>query len=153
MFWDRKQLFYSILRPKGLQPSLAIAPQTRSGLLYRGSKCIKPMLASHNQLITWERENGFIRRKGWRGMLRPNIIIGCKTWAKKGKGFLQSFLILLLVLSNETPRPIFIWENMVIQFGDGIQGVKWLGNPRYPINSAEFLPILYFLQFLEVNAG
>jgi hypothetical protein len=42
---------------------------------------------------------------------------------------------------------------MVIQFGDEIQGVKWLGNPPWPVNSAKFCAILYFLQLLEVNMG
>jgi hypothetical protein len=42
---------------------------------------------------------------------------------------------------------------MVSRFGDGIQWVKQLGNPRYPINSIEFLAIIYFLQLLEVNEG
>jgi hypothetical protein len=63
-------------------------------------------------------------------MLRPKLRIGCKTWAKKGKGFWQSFLILLLVFQM-TPQDLFLYEkNMVIRFGDGLQGVKWLGNPR-----------------------
>jgi hypothetical protein len=42
---------------------------------------------------------------------------------------------------------------MVIQFGDRLQGVKWLGNPPYPVNSVEFCTILYFLQLLEANTG
>jgi hypothetical protein len=66
------------------------------------------MLSSHNQLISWEKGKGCIRRKGWRGMLRPNLRKGCKTWAKKGKGFWQSLLVLLLVVVNGTPRPLFI---------------------------------------------
>jgi hypothetical protein len=40
---------------------------------------------------------------------------------------------------------------MVIQFGDYLQGVKWLGNPPYPVSSAELCAILYFLKLLEVN--
>jgi len=42
---------------------------------------------------------------------------------------------------------------MVIQFGDGLQGVKWLGNSPWPINYAEFHAILDFFQLLEVNEG
>jgi hypothetical protein len=42
---------------------------------------------------------------------------------------------------------------MVIQFGDGIQGVKWLGNPPYLVKFIGIHAILYFLQLLEVNAG
>jgi hypothetical protein len=41
-------------------------------------------------------------------MLRPDLIIRCKTWAKKGKGFGNILLVLLLVVVNETPRPLFI---------------------------------------------
>jgi hypothetical protein len=53
-----------------------------------------------------------------------------------------------------THQDLFLYEKkMVIQFGDGIQGVKWLGNPLYPVNSIEFLTILYFLQLFEVNMG
>jgi hypothetical protein len=66
------------------------------------------MLSSHNELISWENGKGFIRRKGWRGMLRPNLRKGCKTWVERGKGFWQSLLVLLLVLVNGTPRPLFI---------------------------------------------
>ena len=86
-------------------------------------------------------------------MLRPKLRIGCKTWAKKGKRFWQSFLIVFLVLSIDTPRPLLYEKKMVIQFGDELQGVKWLRNPPYPINVIDFHAILYFLQILEVNAG
>jgi len=51
---------------------------------------------------------GCIRRKGWRGMLRPDLRIGCKSWDNKGKVFWQSLLFLLLVFVNETPIPLFI---------------------------------------------
>jgi hypothetical protein len=51
---------------------------------------------------------GFIRRKGWRGMLGPNIRKGCKTWAEKGKGFWQILLALFLVVVNDTSRHLFI---------------------------------------------
>jgi hypothetical protein len=50
-------------------------------------------------------------------MLRPNLKKGCKTW-DKGKGFWKSFLILLLMLSNDTPRPFLYDKNIVIRFGD-----------------------------------
>jgi hypothetical protein len=46
--------------------------------------------------------------------MRSKIIIGCKTWAKKGKGFWQSFLILLLVLSNDTQHLFLYEKNMNI---------------------------------------
>jgi hypothetical protein len=53
-----------------------------------------------------------------------------------------------------TPQDLFLYEkNMVILFGDGLQGVKWLGKPPQPVNSVEFHAILYFLQILEVYAG
>jgi hypothetical protein len=35
-------------------------------------------------------------------------------------------------------------KKIVIRFGDGLQGVKCLGNPPYPVNSLEFYGILYF---------
>jgi hypothetical protein len=53
-----------------------------------------------------------------------------------------------------TPQDLFLYEKkMVNWFGDDLQGVKWLGNPPYLVNSTEFCAILYFLQFLEVNTG
>jgi len=54
-----------------------------------------------------------------------------------GKIFLFSFLSLQM-----KPQDLFLYEKkMVIWFGDRLQGVKWLGNPREPINSVEFLAI------------
>jgi hypothetical protein len=51
-----------------------------------------------------------------------------------------------------TPQDLVLYKKkMVIQFGEGIQGVKWLGNHLYPVNSIEIHTILYFLQLLEVN--
>jgi hypothetical protein len=62
-------------------------------------------------------------------MLSQKLRIRCKTWAKKGKGFWQSFLILLLVFQMR-PQDLFLYEKkMVIRFGDGLQWVKWLGSP------------------------
>jgi hypothetical protein len=58
--------------------------------------------------MSWEKGKGCIMRKGWRGMLRPNLRKGCKTWAKKGKGFWHSLLVLFLLVVNGTPRPLFI---------------------------------------------
>jgi hypothetical protein len=73
---------------------------------------------------------GCIRRKGWKGMLRPNLRKGCKTWAKKGKGFWHHLLVVLLVIEMR-PQDLFLYEkNMVIRFGEGLQWVKWLGNPQ-----------------------
>jgi hypothetical protein len=52
------------------------------------------------------------------------------------------------------PQDLILYDKMiVIWFGDGLQWVNWLGNPRYPVNSAEFLETFHFLQFLEVNTG
>jgi len=50
------------------------------------------------------------KEKGWREKLRLKIRMGCKTWAKKGKIFWQSFLILLIVVLNDIPRSLLIWE-------------------------------------------
>jgi hypothetical protein len=62
------------------------------------------------------------------GMLRPNLRKGCKTWAMKGKGFWKSFFVLLLDLEMR-PQDLLLYDkNIVNRFGDGLQGVKWLGN-------------------------
>jgi hypothetical protein len=93
------------------------------------------MKTSHNQLISWKRGKGCIRRKGLRRMLRPKPRKGCKSWARKGKGFWQSFLDLFLGIEMR-PQYLLLYEkNMVIRFGDGLQWVKWLGNLQYPIHS------------------
>jgi hypothetical protein len=102
--------------------------QTRSRLLYRGSKCSNPMQTSHNQLISWKRGKGCIRRKGLRGMLRPKLRKDAKLGLERGRDFGKSFLILLLGIEMR-PQDLLLYEkNMVIRFGDGLQWVKWLGN-------------------------
>jgi len=83
---------------------------TMSGLLLLLLQVHHSILSSHNQLISWEKRKGCIRRKSWRGMLRSNLRKVCKTWARKGMGFWNSLLVLFLVLSNDTLRPLFIWE-------------------------------------------
>ena len=71
----------------------------------------------------------------------------------RGKGFWQSYFFLLLDVVNGNPN-LFLYENnMVIWFGEGIQGVKWLENTSYLVNSTKIHVILYFLQFLGVNAS
>jgi hypothetical protein len=52
------------------------------------------------------------------------------------------------------PQDLLLYEKrIVIGLGHGLQWVNWLGNPRYPVNSIEFLATFYFLQLLEVNVG
>jgi hypothetical protein len=42
---------------------------------------------------------------------------------------------------------------MVIQFGDKLQWVKRLRNPRYPVNFVEFLAIIYIFATFGGKCG
>ena len=51
------------------------------------------------------------------------------------------------------PQDLLLYEKRIfIWFGYELQWVNWFGNPRYPVNSTEFLATFYFLQLLAVNA-
>jgi hypothetical protein len=63
------------------------------------------------------------------------------------------FSYFLVHCLNDSHRPLFIWKNMVIQFGEGLQEVKWLGNPPYPIKSTEIRAILYFFAIFGGKCG
>jgi hypothetical protein len=68
------------------------------------------------------------RENGWNGKMRIKLKARCKTWEMRGKGFWKRFIILLFICLNESPIHFLYEKNMVIWFGDGIQGVKWLEN-------------------------
>jgi hypothetical protein len=56
------------------------------------------------------KKEGFHRENGQRGKLRLKLKARGKTWAMRGKGFWQSFLILFFIYLNESPRLHFISE-------------------------------------------
>jgi hypothetical protein len=77
-------------------------------------------------------------------MLRQEIKKGCKYLGKEGKGFGQSFIVLMFDMGMG-PQDLLLYEKrIVIWFGDGIQQVNWLGNFQYPVNSVELLTTFFF---------
>jgi hypothetical protein len=59
---------------------------------YFCSKCIIHVIPLHNQLISLINREGLYRERNGGGMLRPNIIKGCKSWDERGRDFGRVYL-------------------------------------------------------------